>query len=112
MMKSPIKKLLVVAAVIFCVLVGLLAAGFTPGQNPVMHRVTVVAMSPTLPILGLIKATHLWPLSEKADLAFVALLGGHTVVTSFLYAGVVLAGLNLIKKLKRNAEQPNAAYHR
>ncbi len=112
MMTIPIKKLLVVATVIFCVLAGLLAARFIPGQNPVMHRVTVVALSPTLPMLRLIKATGLWPLSEKADLVFVALLGGLTVLTSLLYAGAVLAGFNLIKKRKRNAEHHPEPYFR
>ena len=84
-------------------LAALLAARFTPGKNPVMHHVTMVAISPTLPVLWAVGAFGLWPFSEKADLAFAVLLGGLTLLTSFLYAIVLLAGTNLIGKLKRSA---------
>ena len=100
----PTKAWLILTGVIFAILAVLLAANFTPGKDPVMRRVTMVALWPTIPMVQAVVATGLWTFSGKADLAFAVLLGGLTLLTAFLYAGILVLGANLIKGLREDTE--------
>lgn len=70
-----------------------------------MHWVTMVALWPTIPMVQAVVATGLWTFPEKAHLAFAVVLGGLTLLTALLYAGVLVLGANLVGKLRRRAER-------
>ena len=101
-MKKQTRALLILTGGIFVVLAALLAARFTPGSNPVMHKITILLLSPAILVVKVISKLRFWPFSEKTDVAMACLLGGLALLTAFLYATVLISGVKAFKKLKRS----------
>ena len=99
-MRRGMKAYWLATGTVFLVLALLVATDATPGQHPMIYKLTAVLLYPVTIMFEGIGWLGVWGFSEKSKFPFVVCLGVLTFLTSSLYAGAGVLVIRLYRRLR------------